>query len=143
MNTKPISEVVFNLVLEYKFAIRAYLKASDLGVNGMHVKCLSFIQNVEHCTPNDIAVYFSRDKAQVARLIKEMINNQWLVKIPNPNDKRSHFLILTDQGEALAKVVDQAQQTLRIKMEKNVSEQEIEEFKRIANILKENLKQEI
>jgi len=142
MNNKPISEVIFDLVLEYKFAIRAYLKASELGINGMHVKCLSFIQNVEHCTPNDIAIYFSRDKAQVARLIKEMINHQWLVKTPNPNDKRSNFLTLTNKGAELAKVVDQAQQSLRVKMEKNLSTQEIEEFNRVAMILKDNLKSE-
>ncbi|WP_435236801.1 MarR family winged helix-turn-helix transcriptional regulator [Psychromonas sp. PT13] len=141
MNTKPIAEIIFDLVLEYKFSIRSCLKANELGINGMHVKCLSFLRENDVCTPNDIAVYFSRDKAQVARLIKEMIDHKWVVKTPNPNDKRSNFLSLTNNGIELANVVDQAQSELRIKMEGNLTEQELEEFKRIAIILQDNLKQ--
>ena len=140
MDNKPISEAIFDIMIEYKLAIRATLKASELGLNGMHVKCLSFIQSTDECTANDIVIYFSRDKAQVARLIKEMITNEWLIKKANPEDKRSHFLSLTETGAELAEVVAEAQRELHLKMTQGLSNKEVEEFKRVASILKHNLK---
>ena len=58
MNVKPIAEIIFDLVFEYKFSIRSYLKISELGINRVHVKCLLFVRNNEIYTPNDMAVYF-------------------------------------------------------------------------------------
>ena len=71
MNVKPIAEIIFDLVFEYKFSILNCLKVSELGINRVQVKCLLFVRNNEICTTNDMTVYFSRDKAQVVFYLRK------------------------------------------------------------------------
>ncbi|CAH0536385.1 MarR family winged helix-turn-helix transcriptional regulator [Vibrio marisflavi] len=140
MNSSPLSDSIFEIVHSYKVAMRRALKAKELGLNKMYVKCLSFIHASENCTANDIVSHFGRDKAQIARLIKDMIENGWLTKSPDPNDKRSQLLVLTTEGQELAIRVLDAQSALQTKMQHNLTDEEIALFKKIAGKVSENLK---
>ena len=139
MDKNLISDTIFQLVQSYRHAMRVELQANDLGLNGMHVRCLSFIRQRNQCTANDIVQHFSRDKAQVARLVKEMIGNEWIVKSPNPEDKRSQFLSLTEQGFKLSENINEAQRTIQKKMKKDLTDDELEIFFNVAKILTLNL----
>ncbi|GAD80197.1 MarR family winged helix-turn-helix transcriptional regulator [Vibrio ezurae] len=139
MDKNAVSEAVFNIVHSYKHAIRGELQAQNIALNGMHVRCLSFIDKRKQCTANDIVQHFARDKAQVARLVKEMISNDWLVKSPNPEDKRSQLLSLTEQGIALSQQISNAQQKIQDKMQQDLSEQELEMFVTVMDKLARNL----
>lgn len=140
MNNESISDTVFNIVHSYRLAMRSTLKANEIGLNAMHIKCLSFIYRTETCTANDIVNHFARDKAQIARLIKEMIGNKWLTKTANPEDKRSQLLSLTEDGKELAKLISETQDNVHKKMQENLTPEELEEFKRIAGIISANLR---
>ncbi|MEZ8990762.1 MarR family transcriptional regulator [Vibrio breoganii] len=139
MDKNLISDTIFQLVQSYRHAIRAELQANDLGLNGMHVRCLAFIRQRNQCTANDIVQHFSRDKAQVARLVKEMIGNEWLVKSPNPEDKRSQFLSLTEQGILLSEQIDAAQQSIQTRMKQDLSDEELTVFTTVAQKFARNL----
>lgn len=39
------------------------------------------------------------DKGQITRLVKELVSKGLVDKVANPNDKRSQFLTLSEQGE--------------------------------------------
>jgi len=140
MNNESISDIVFSIVHSYKLAMRSTLKANEIGLNAMHVKCLSFINKSETCTANDIVNHFSRDKAQIARLLKEMIENKWLTKTANPEDKRSQLLSLTQDGKELANLISETQSKVHKKMQENLTIEELEEFKRIAGLISTNLR---
>ncbi|WOT05400.1 MarR family winged helix-turn-helix transcriptional regulator [Shewanella youngdeokensis] len=135
----PISDAIFDVTHAYRAAMRSSIQAKDLGLNFMHVKCLSFINNRQSCTANDIVNFFNRDKAQIARLIKEMIENQWLTKMANPEDKRSQLLSLTEEGAELASLIAKTQMDVRKKMQTSLSEAELKEFTRIMSIINSNL----
>ncbi|GAD90216.1 hypothetical protein VHA01S_037_00040 [Vibrio halioticoli NBRC 102217] len=139
MDKNTVSEAIFNIVHSYRNAIRAELQTQHSSLNGMHARCLSFIERNTQCTANDIVQHFSRDKAQVARLVKEMINNGWLIKSPNPEDKRSQLLSLTEQGIALSQQISNAQQKIQDKMQQDLSEQELETFVSVMEKLANNL----
>lgn len=141
MSNHFISETVFSIAQHYKVAMRSTLKANEIGLNAMHVKCLTFINRSEMCTANDIVVFLARDKAQIARLIKEMIEKNWLVKVANPEDKRSQLLSLTEAGKALASLISKTQSHVDKKMQENLSSEELSEFIRVANVISNNLKQ--
>lgn len=140
MNNESISDIVFSIVHSYRLAMRSTLKANETGLNAMHVKCLSFINKTETCTANDIVTHFARDKAQIARLIKEMIGKKWLTKTANPKDKRSQLLSLTKEGKDLAKLIAETQNEVHKKMQENLTAEELEEFKRIAGLISTNLR---
>ena len=140
MNNESISDTIFGIVHSYRLAMRSALKAKEIGLNAMHVKCLSFIYRSEICTANDIVNHFARDKAQIARLIKEMIGKKWLTKTANPEDKRSQLLSLTEDGKELAKLISETQSNVHKKMQENLTLEELEEFKKIAGIISTNLR---
>lgn len=140
MDNDSISDIVFSIVHSYRSAMRSTLKANEIGLNSMHVKCLSFISRSNNCTANDIVNFFARDKAQIARLIKEMIDNKWLTKKANPEDRRSQLLSLTEDGKDLAELIAKTQSDVHKKMLENLTIKEQEEFKRIAEIISSNLR---
>jgi len=140
MDTDFISDTVFSIVDAYRLAIRSTLKANEIGLNAMHVKCLTFISRSKICTANDIVHFFARDKAQIARLIKEMIDNKWLTKTASPEDRRSQLLSLTADGKALAELIVKTQCNVDNKMQENLTVEELQAFKRTAEIISGNLR---
>jgi DNA-binding MarR family transcriptional regulator len=139
MHDNSISDTVFAFVHSYRLAMRTGLNASELGLNYMHVKCLTFIESNKACTANDIVNFFARDKAQIARLVKDMITNAWVIKTDNPEDRRSQLLSLTDEGKRLASLIAETQSNVHQQMQKNLTDQELEDFKRITNTIVNNL----
>lgn len=135
-----ISESIFSIFQLYKLAMRSTLKANEVGLNAMHVRCLPFISQSNHCTANDIVQFFTRDKAQIARLIKEMIDNQWLTKNANPEDKRSQILSLTTQGQELVTLILKTQSDVDKKMQENLTNEELQVFKKTAQKIATNLR---
>ncbi|MFT6984791.1 MAG: DNA-binding MarR family transcriptional regulator [Psychromonas sp.] len=140
MDNNFISDTVFSIVDSYRLVMRSTLKANEIGLNAMHVKCLGFINRSEICTANDIVHFFARDKAQIARLIKEMIANKWLTKTANPEDRRSQLLSLTEQGKVLAELISKTQRNVQKKMQENLTSEELQAFKRTADIISTNLR---
>ncbi|WP_413283543.1 MarR family winged helix-turn-helix transcriptional regulator [Vibrio sp. MA40-2] len=141
MNNVSISDSVFTIMHLYRLTMRSKLNATDIGLHSMHVKCLTFIDRNTVCTANDIASFFSRDKSQIARLIKEMIDKNWVTKVANPQDKRSQLLSLTEQGKSLANLIADTQRDVQEKIQKNLSTEELEEFKRVADIIANTLRE--
>jgi len=139
MHNDSVTDIVFNILHSYKMAMRSTLKGHEAGLNGMNVKCLTFISKSQNCTANDIVIFFNRDKAQIARLIKEMMTNGWLTKTANPEDKRSQLLRLTEQGKELAELIRITDQQVYKKMQENISVEELTAFKRIALKISANL----
>ncbi|GHB72437.1 hypothetical protein GCM10008107_22260 [Psychrosphaera saromensis] len=139
MHDNSIPDTVFAFVHSYRLAMRSGLNASELGLNYMHVKCLTFIDSNKSCTANDIVNFFARDKAQIARLVKDMIANAWVIKTDNPQDRRSQLLSLTDEGKRLALLIAETQGKVHQQMQKNLTDEELQEFKRVTDIIVTNL----
>lgn len=140
MNNDAVSDTILSLVHSYKLAMRSSLRANEIGLNAMHVQCLPYINRSEGCTANDLVTFFMRDKAQIARLVKEMIANNWITKTANPADKRSQLLALTEEGRELVVMISDAQQKVQSSMQENLSIEELNAFTRTADIISQNLR---
>lgn len=141
MKTPTTSDVIFDLVQSYRTAMKQEIKASQLGINGMHIKCLSIINMTNHCTANDMVKSLSRDKAQIARVVKEMLTNNWVEKKTNIQDKRSQILVLTNEGLSLLKQVQKAQAKIQTQMQLDLTQQELDTFLHTSQKLIHNLSQ--
>ncbi|USD39264.1 MULTISPECIES: MarR family winged helix-turn-helix transcriptional regulator [Ferrimonas] len=139
MNQNAISDTLFDLIHAYKKAMRSELKAKQLGLNAMHVKCLTYIANQDTCTAVDMVGHLGRDKAQIARLIKEMVEKQWLTKTAHPQDKRSQLLTLTEQGQQLAALIQHTRAKVQKRMGHNLTEAQLATFDAIAATITANL----
>lgn len=134
---------IYNIIPElfdaYRMALRHQLNANQLGLNAMLVKCIMVIAKTPDCTANDICTTLNRDKAQIARLIKELIAKDWISKQPSRNDKRSYILSLTDAGLILKEQILAAKTTVHAQMELGLSAEELDIFSRISAKIAGNL----
>lgn len=135
-----LREYILSLSQYYRINIRAAVNANELGLNAMHVQCLHAIANTPDCTANCIVKNMGRDKAQIARLVKEMIAKGWLEKQPSREDKRSLILTLSASGFQLQQKISLLETDLEKTILSGLSEQEIKDFQRIAGKMLSNLR---
>lgn len=134
-----LRDTIFNLSQYYRFQIRTAVNASELGLNGMHVRCLHVIANTPACTANCIVKNVGRDKAQIARLVKEMIAKGWLEKQASCEDKRSQILTLSATGNQLQQQISQLEQQLESTILRGLTTQDVADFQRITDKMLTNL----
>jgi DNA-binding MarR family transcriptional regulator len=134
-----LREYIHSLSQFYRLNIRAAVNASELGLNGMHVRCLHIIATTEACTANCIVKKMGRDKAQVARLVKDMLDKEWLDKRACSQDKRSQILTLSVSGEQLHKKIAMLEKEIEDVILGGLTEQDLADFQRIAGRMVDNL----
>lgn len=134
-----LREYIFSLSQYYRVNIRAAVNASELGLNAMYVRCLHVIANTPACTANYIVKNMGRDKAQIARLIKEMIAKGWLEKHPSSEDKRRQILSLSASGKQLQQKISLLEQELENTILSGLSTQDVSDFQRITGKMLSNL----
>lgn len=134
-----IPTIIPQLFEAFRMAFRQQLNAKQLGLNAMIVKCVTIIATTPDCTAHHICITLNRDKAQIARLVKEMMVKGWVSKQPSTCDKRSYILTLTDAGLVLREQIQSAKETIHAQIEAGLSEQEIATFHRISEKIANNL----
>ena len=139
MSQQTLASTLFTLTQSYRLIVRDAINASELGLNALHVKCLHIIADTKHCTANEIVNKTQRDKAQIARLIKELLSLSLIRKYADKNDKRCFILSLTDSGELLFKTLKQAEQTVDSLLCKGLDQAQIDNFLMVANTMINNV----
>ncbi len=104
------------------------------------LKVLRLINQMSPCTAQALAQTLGRDKAQVTRLLQELVNAGVLEKVPNPDDKRSQLLHLTAQGNVLYQQMLEAEQEVLESMSESVRDQDAEAFSQLLERVSTALK---
>lgn len=132
-------ESVFQLAHAMKQELGCKLEAQDLGITPMHVRVVMTIHNRSLCTAQDIASLFKRDKAQITRLIKGLIDQEIVQKQPNPEDKRSQLLVLTPKGKELQKSLFEFADETQKKVSHGINTDDLGTFIKVAKQMTKNL----
>lgn len=139
MSESKSLESLFQLVHMLKRHMHEHIEQLDLSITPMHLRVLKIIKRKQTCTAIDIAQFMNRDKAQVTRLLNELIKQSMIEKVPNPEDKRSQRLLVTREGEKILAKLAIIDGKMNEKMMKGVSPEELKEFKRITGLMAANL----
>ncbi|MCU4675247.1 MarR family transcriptional regulator [Catenovulum sp. 2E275] len=136
-----IQESLMGLIHQYKKNIRHAVNARELGLTGMHVRVINILARLpkSEATANELVKLLGRDKAQIARLLKELIFNGLVTKQENPLDKRSQLLVLTEQGKQLTQTIKQAEQQILAQMQAGLTPEELSLFNQITLKMMNNL----
>ncbi|WP_199437829.1 MarR family winged helix-turn-helix transcriptional regulator [Vibrio owensii] len=137
-NPKSLDNL-FHLVHVLKRQLHEQIEQLELPIAPMHVRVIKIISKQSPCTAMDVVNFLNRDKAQVTRLIKTLIEEGFIEKRPNPEDKRSQCLLTTEKGNEVLSKIKAVDAEIFQKMTLNVSEEELEAFQLIAGKLAENL----
>lgn len=137
-NPKSLDNL-FHLVHVLKRQLHEQIEQLELPIAPMHVRVIKIISKQSPCTAMDVVNFLNRDKAQVTRLIKTLIEEGFIEKRPNPEDKRSQCLLTTEKGNEVLAKIKAVDAEIFQKMTLNVSEEELEAFQLVAGKLAENM----
>jgi DNA-binding MarR family transcriptional regulator len=102
---QPDDDDIYTQLQELTYAIRAQIfEAFRDGADGLAPgswRALLFFARNPGSTPSDVAAHAQRDKAQIARLIKDLVDAGYLKREPDPEDGRSHLLTLSARGRVI------------------------------------------
>lgn len=132
-------ETTFHLAHAIKQQLSNQLETKNLGIAPMHMRVLKIIHKRKSCTAIDIAVLFKRDKAQITRLVKQLIDQGFVKKEPNPEDKRSQLLVLTSEGIALQESLLLFAEEMQKQITEGIDAEDLEVFARVAEQMTKNL----
>ena len=139
MSESKSLESVFQLVHMLKRHMHEHIEQLNLSITPMHLRVLKIINKKQTCTAIDIAQFMNRDKAQVTRLLNELIKQTLIEKVPNPEDKRSQRLLVTSEGLEILAQLATIDTKMNERMMKGISQKELEEFERITGLMTNNL----
>ena len=139
MSDNTSLESIFRLVHSVKRQMSEQIESLDSEIAPMNIRVMKIITKKSPCTAIDIAHYLNRDKAQVTRLVNALINQELVKKSPNPEDKRSQLLILTNKGQEVMSKVSDIDRDMLKRMTKGMAEDELEQFRKIAKKMAQNL----
>ncbi|MDO6513608.1 MarR family winged helix-turn-helix transcriptional regulator [Neptuniibacter sp. 2_MG-2023] len=142
MSNQKSLENLFRLVHGLKRQMYKKTEQLSLDITPMHIRVLKIVDRKKPCTAVDIVDILGRDKGQVTRLINTLIDKGLIEREPNPNDKRSHYLSITNAGIAVVEEVMKIDADTVNKMTKNLKREELAEFERISELMANNLYEE-
>ena len=126
-------ESLYQLVHALKRQLHEDVEQLELDITPMHVRVIKIINKMRPCTAIDIATVLERDKAQITRLVSTLIKKGFIIKAPNPIDKRSSYLCVTERGMEIVEKLAVIDNAIQVKITKNISLDEIALFQQLAD----------
>lgn len=103
-------EALMGVFARFKQHMQRALAAHGEGVPPpMVLRLLQLCDQQPGITPSGLVGATGRDKAQITRMVKTLLDDGYLKRQAHPEDRRSHCLWPTPRGMAMVKVFAQAQ----------------------------------
>ncbi|WP_193164433.1 MarR family winged helix-turn-helix transcriptional regulator [Microbulbifer hainanensis] len=139
MTASSISEALHRLMHAYKSAMRQAVADRQIDLPITHIRALKGVCSNPECTAHSIAKRMQRDKAQITRVLNDLLKEELIEKRDNPADRRSQLLYPTPKGRDIMRELRSMEQETAADMTRNLSQEEIDAFVRIAAAMAENL----
>ncbi|MCC9655016.1 MarR family winged helix-turn-helix transcriptional regulator [Rhodopirellula halodulae] len=127
-----LSESLHGLMHAHRRQLREGVRRHGIEVPVTHLRVLKCIRNCPDSTARSITQKMEMDKAQLARVLNDLSQWEYVRKKENPADRRSQFLSLSPSGKRLLKKLDRCEQEAAAEMTGGLSERQIQSFMRIA-----------
>lgn len=141
MRKRTILEAAFRLEIDVRTVMGDRMHSLNLGISQMQMRALRAIWSSHDVTSQYIASTLKRDKAQVTRLINELVEQGLVEREPNPEDMRSKLLRLTEAGNHIFRQIEEVQQEVYSEMVKGIDESDLQTFFKVSDQLSENIRQ--
>ena len=134
-----LQSLFINTIGGLKTSMKDTMKEKGLQLSPLYFMVLKQIHDIDNCTAHHLAESTERDKGQITRLVNEVMDHGYVIKTPNPNDKRSQFLQLTDRGLECYQQLASADHAILTKMRTDISDEELKKFLEIGKKMLANL----
>lgn len=139
MKTRYLADPLQQLTHAYKSHMRRAVQAAGIEWPITHVRALKGIALTPHCTAQSLALRMRRDKAQITRVLNDLLEAALILKRHNPEDGRSQLLELSADGHALMQRVTALESAAAERMTNGLGAEQVDTFIRIAQRITDNL----
>jgi len=101
---------------------------------------IQFLHENPSLSQNQIAKLIFKDNASVTRMIELMVNNKYLKRSVDKNDRRKHKIELTDKAKCSIEEMNNIIRSNRIAAQKGIDSNDIESMNQTLNKIIENCK---
>ena len=105
------------------------------GVTPEQWSIISILCSQRGTTQKELAEAIDKDQTTVVRMIQSMERKEIVMKIFNDQDRRSHYLFLTEKGDEIKKTVLPVVKDAHQSVTSNLSKEEIQQLKTLLNKL--------
>ena len=143
MTNSPQHTVFYNIekaIKEYrKFAYKRIQNTfNDITLD--QALLIQFLHDNPSLSQNQIAKLIFKDNASVTRMIELMVNNKYLKRSVDKNDRRKHKIELTDKAKGSIEEMNNIIHSNRLAAQKGIDSNDIESMNRTLNKIIENCK---
>ncbi|MEO1713313.1 MAG: MarR family transcriptional regulator [Bacteroidota bacterium] len=119
--------------------IREEIDFEKFGLSPFHMGILADLFLEDGVRQQDLAVSSIKDKATIARALERMEQKGFLERIPDPKDKRSKRILLTEKGKELHGKVFSKAMDIEQEVTPSVSLEDLRTTRRVLRQIYEHL----
>jgi len=134
-----VLELIHDIMHKYRSQQYRALRDSEHDITHMDSRVLGFFQRHPGATQSDLVQHSGRDKAQLARLIKNLRDRELLAAEVDTSDRRNVRLSLTATGIALQSGLKQSAKQLTSKAVAGLSSIEQQQLRDLLLCVQANL----
>ncbi len=139
ITTESIQEQLFGLLFEITAQLRKAIKESPHNVTPMQQKALGFFNHFPGSSQQEFVDRLGRDKAQVTRLIKDLVERELLNRVNDPNDNRSYKIHLSKKGVNVFRQVRKLENKVFNKLLSGFEPEDLEVIQKVFSNMRSNL----
>ncbi|MFM2477785.1 MarR family winged helix-turn-helix transcriptional regulator [Celerinatantimonas sp. MCCC 1A17872] len=139
MKSTPLESHVALLSQCIRESIFSALQDKGITLSFFQSLVLQRIAQDSPCTSHDVVIATKKDKAQITRLINELIKKELVIRKKNERDKRESILLLTEQGQHCAQLILQTRQEISEKMTHGISKELQQQLGELLITMQNNL----
>lgn len=138
-NQNDVLELIHDIMHKYRSQQHRALRDSENEITHMDSRVLGFFHRHPGATQSDLVQHSGRDKAQIARLIKNLRDLGLLDAETDAKDRRIVRLSLTEEGIAVQAGLKQAARQLTTKSVAGLSSAEQQQLRDLLKKVQSNL----
>jgi DNA-binding MarR family transcriptional regulator len=122
--TEDVIDQLHALMHLFKDRMRQALSVDGDGLGPTEARALRFFSHHPGSTQQDLVAHSGRDKAQITRIVQQLMERNLLAREPDPSDGRRFNLQLTKKGLALQEAMHTQRKKLAADMLRDLSKEE-------------------
>ena len=135
---KPLGYILGQSLRVFKNQLAFEFKDEGIELSFDQFVMLHILNSNCDCIQQDLANKLQKDKSIIVRQINSLLENQYVVRLINKEDKRKKNLILTKKGFEVLNQMKEIASELSTKLLTGVSENDLETFRNVLMKIQEN-----
>jgi len=135
---KPLGYILGQSLRVFKNQLAFEFKDNGIELSFDQFVMLHILNSDCDCIQQDLANQLQKDKSIIVRQINSLLENQYVVRLINKEDRRKKNLILTKKGFEVLNQMKEIASELSTKLLTGVSENELEIFRNVLMKIRKN-----